>query len=74
MDLSHHLDQLYAALPSETKPSFPVDTVAFSKCRMFIEDLEDVTIIKMESQFLRKSCSTNIMFDWKIQKINYKED
>lgn len=59
VDLFNHLDQLYAALPSDTKPSFPVDTVAFSKCRMFIEDLEDVTIIKMESQCLRKSCSIN---------------
>lgn len=48
-----HLDQLYAAFPSDNKPSFPVDTVAFSKCLMFIDDLAEVTIINTANQSLR---------------------
>lgn len=45
-----HLDQLYTAFPSDNNPSFPVDTVAFSKCLMFTDDREDVTIIKIDNQ------------------------
>lgn len=45
-----HLDQLYAAFPSDNKPSFPVETVAFSKCLMFIDDRDDVTIINIDNQ------------------------
>jgi hypothetical protein len=50
-----HLDQLYAAFPSDNNPSFPVETVAFSKCLMFMDDREDVTIIKIVNQSFRKS-------------------
>lgn len=50
-----HLDQLYAALPSDNKPSFPVETVAFSKCLMFIDDREEVTIINIFNQSFRNS-------------------
>lgn len=56
MLMMDYLDQLYAAFPSETKPSFPVETVAFSRCLIFIEDRDDVTIIKIDNQCLRKSC------------------
>lgn len=51
----NHLDQLYAAFPSDNNPSFPVETVAFSKCRIFIEDRAEVTTINIDSQSLRKS-------------------
>lgn len=50
-----HLDQLYAAFPSDNKPSFPVETVAFSKCLMFIDDRDDVTIINIDNQSFRNS-------------------
>lgn len=52
---SKHLDQLYAAFPSDNKPSLPVDTVAFSKCLMLIDDRAEVTIINTDSQSLRNS-------------------
>lgn len=50
-----YLDQLYAAFPSDNKPSFPVETVAFSKCLMFMDDREDVTIINIDNQSFRNS-------------------
>lgn len=50
-----HLDQLYAAFPSDNSPSFPVETVAFSKCLIFIDDREDVTIINIDNQSFRNS-------------------
>lgn len=50
-----HLDQLYAAFPSDNKPSFPVDTVAFSKCLMLMDDRAEVTIINTDTQSLRNS-------------------
>lgn len=52
---SKNLDQLYAEFPSDNRPSFPVDTVAFSKCRMFIEERAEVTTINIDNQSLRKS-------------------
>ena len=54
-DQRENLDQLYAAFPSDNKPSFPVETVAFSKCLMFIDDRADVTIINIDNQSLRSS-------------------
>lgn len=56
--MEQYLDQLYAAFPSDSKPSFPVETVAFSRCLMFIDDREEVTIIKMDSQSFLNSCTT----------------
>lgn len=50
-----HLDQLYAEFPSESKPSLPVDTVAFSKCLMLIDERAEVTIINMDNQSFRNS-------------------
>lgn len=57
MKVREHLDQLYAAFPSDNRPSFPVDTVAFSKCLMFMEDRAEVTIINIDNQSLRNSWS-----------------
>lgn len=51
----NHLDQLYAAFPSDNSPSFPVETVAFSKCLIFVDDREDVTIINIDNQSFRNS-------------------
>lgn len=66
---SEYLDQLYAAFPSDSNPSFPVETVAFSRCLMFIDDREDVTIIKIDNQSLRNSCQQSQMLKLQIHKI-----
>ena len=64
--VGEYLDQLYAAFPSDSKPSFPVETVAFSKCLMFIDDLADVTIINIDNQTLRNSCLEKTYHDFVI--------
>lgn len=53
--LGEYLDQLYAAFPSDSNPSLPVDTVAFSKCLMLIDERAEVTIIKTDNQSFRSS-------------------
>lgn len=54
-NIGNYLDQLYAAFPSASKPSLPVETVAFSRCLILMDDREEVTIINTDNQSLRKS-------------------